>query len=88
MILSSDEIDVLLIVEPRIGCLRNENFPPRRSSTADIPGTVLNGTVLAETAKLRGSTIGRTSISSELSIIKYKPKMKKWPPKSLESRFF
>ena len=32
---------------------------------------------LAETAKLRGSTIGRTSISSGLIIIKYKPKMTK-----------
>ena len=42
---------------------------------------------LEETAKLRDSTIGKISISSELSIIKYKPKMKKWPPKSLESRF-
>ena len=42
---------------------------------------------LVKTAKLRGSTIGRTSIPSGLSSIKYKLKMEKWPPKSPESKF-
>ena len=42
----------------------------------------------AEMAKLRGTAIGRTSILSGLTIIKYKPKMKQWPLKSLEGRFF
>ena len=42
---------------------------------------------LVKTAKLRGSTIGRTSVPSGLSSIKYKLKMEKWPPKSPESKF-
>ena len=42
---------------------------------------------LVKTAKLRGSTFGRTSIPSGLSRIKYKLKMEKWQPKSPESKF-
>ena len=42
----------------------------------------------AETAKLQGSTIGRTTISSGHSFIKYKPKMKKMATKVAREQIF